>query len=444
MKKALLLASTALLTSFNADAQLSPQITSWIVNTNSAMGSCTACASQTLTTIPANIQTVQYSATQVYVSASCVPSYNIGPWASNPNQPSNQNFVVKFTRAAVQNTSTPIYAALGNIGLWSNGVAIFNPKDGYYWNNSTSAFSMGATTSGYNRNALIYEGISFDNCLGHPAPNGAYHNHVNPSCLYDYTNTAVHSPIIGYAFDGFPVYGAYAYTNTNGTGAIKRMTPSYVLAPSTGTVLLGANTASAAANPTTTTTRNAGPPINSTYPLGYMLEDYVYVAGSGDLDYHNGRFCITPEYPAGTYAYFVTIDATGYPVYPFVMGPTYYGTVQAGNTGPTGGHITISEATTIYTPSSTTGINESLNQHIKCTVWPNPVEDVTAIYMDVDSKNNVKGSLYNTKGQLVQTFDNLQPSISYQLDMSNYSSGVYMLVLEAGNEIVKQKIMKVK
>ena len=412
-----------------SNAQLSPLITSWAINTTSATG---------YNNLPSNVQTVQYSATQVYVSASCIPGYNIGPWAANPNLPTNQNFVCKFTLAPVQNTLTPIYTALGNMGLWSNGVAIFNPKDGQYWNGS--AFTNGSTTTGFNRNALVYEGVSFDACLGHPAPNGAYHNHVNPACLYNSTLTSVHSPIIGYAFDGFPVYGAYAYTNTNGTGPIKRMTPSFVLASATGSVLLGANTASATANPTTATTRNAGPPVNATYPLGNMLEDYIYVAGSGDLDFHNGRFCITPQYPAGTYAYFVTIDVTGYPVYPFVLGPTYYGTVQAGNTGPTGSHVVISEATTIYTP--VTGINETQNLPIKYKVMPNPTQDYLFIYMDVESKNNVKGSLVDSKGNIVQKIDYLQPSIAYTLDMTNLSSGVYFLILESGTQKTTQKIIK--
>ena len=414
----------------NSNAQLNPLITSWAINTASATG---------YNSLPSNVQTVQYSASQVYVSASCIPGYNIGPWASNPNTPTNQNFVCKFTLAPTQNTSTAVYTALGNMGLWSNGVAIFNPKDGQYW--SGSAFTMGATTNGFNRNALVYEGVSFDACLGHPAPNGAYHNHVNPSCLYNSTLTTVHSPIIGYAFDGYPVYGAYAYTNTNGTGPIKRMTPSFVLAASTGSVLLGANTASAAASATTATTRNAGPPVNSTYPLGNMLEDYIYAAGSGDLDFHNGRFCVTPEYPAGTYAYFVTIDMTGYPVYPFVIGPTYYGVVQAGNTGPTGSHVAISEATTVYTPAPT-GIGELQNLPIKYKVMPNPTQDYLFIYMDVESKNNVKGSLIDAKGKTVKKIDYLQPSIAYSLDMTDLSSGVYFLILESDNQKTTQKIIK--
>ena len=79
----------------------------------------------------------------------------------------------------------------------------------------------------WNQNALYYEGISFDACLGHPAPGGNYHNHVNPSCLYNHNNSSVHSPILGYAFDGYPIYGAYAYANADGTGGIARMVSSY-------------------------------------------------------------------------------------------------------------------------------------------------------------------------------------------------------------------------
>ena len=46
------------------------------------------------------------------------------------------------------------------------------------------------------------------------------------------------------------------------------------------------------------------------------------------LDQHNGRFCVTPEYPAGTYAYFATETDTGLPVYPYLIGNTFYGSVQ--------------------------------------------------------------------------------------------------------------------
>jgi hypothetical protein len=431
LKKTILSGAFIMAATQLAFSQVGPEITSWVRNTSGSTG---------YGGISSNIQTVQYSATQVYVSATCIPGYNIGPWASNPNLPSNQNLVHKFTRTPVQNTATAVYTELGSIGLWSNGVVIYNPKDGQYWNNATSAFTGGATTTGWNRNAKYYEGISFDACLGHPAQNGAYHHHVSPTCLYSQTLTTTHSPIIGYAFDGFPIYGAYGYTNVNGTGAIKRMTPSFVLASSTGSILTGANAATAAASSTVATTRQSGPPVNSTYPLGSMCEDYIYVAGSGDLDKHNGRFCVTPEYPAGTYAYFVTIDAGLNPVYPFVIGPTYYGTVQTGNTGPTGGHVTISESTTVY--SGTTGLADLDSKLIDIQIAPNPTSDYVYITVNPESKNNISCKVYSNKGDLIQQMDYLQPSITYTLDVTNYPSGIYMIVLESDKQTVKKKIIK--
>jgi YHYH protein/Secretion system C-terminal sorting domain len=293
-----------ILLAFGATAQLNPVITSWVINTTGLTGyNCSGCTPAVGGNIPANVQSVYYDATYAYISTQSIPSYNIGPWASNPNTPSAQNKIFRFKQTPTNNathTTTP----LGNIGVWSNGVGVFNAKDGMSYNNAGV----------WNRNAYYYEGISFDACLGHPAPNGGYHNHVNPSCLYDATNTTVHSPIIGFAFDGYPIYGAYGYASPNGTGGIKRMVSSYALSPNT--------------------TRVNGPAVNATYPNGCFCEDYVFNAGSGDLDQYNGRTCVTPEYPLSTYAYFVTIDASGIPQYPFVVGPTYFGTYSTTNTVP--------------------------------------------------------------------------------------------------------------
>ena len=408
LKRILLLAACSTLASNIANAQLSPTITSWLQNTTlTGYGGYTS-----------NVQLVQYSATMVYVSTGAIPEYSIGPWPSNPNIPAPQNFVCEFPRNPVQNTGAPVYTGLGNNGLWTNGVAIFNPKDGQYWNNTTSSFTNGITNTGWNRNALVYEGISFDTCLGHPAPGGCYHNHVNPKCLYNDKDSTHHSPIIGYAFDGFPIYGAYGYASTTGTGAIKRMKSSYVLS--------------------TATTRASGPPVNATYPLGNMCEDYVYTAGAGDLDIHNGRTCITPEYPGGTYAYFVTIDANLNPVYPFVMGPTYYGVV-----GSTNSHITPVGPDTTYTPSST-GVAIIKEQDIRFQFVPNPVEDYAYIYMDANSLNNVSAKLYDIKGQLMKRIDDMQPTIAYTLDMNALPAGSYILILETGSKRVTQQIVKSK
>ena len=64
------------------------------------------------------------------------------------------------------------------------------------------------------------------------------------------------------------------------------------------------------------------------------------------IDQYNGRYTKTPEYPNGTYAYFITTTSTGEPAYPFIVGPQYYGVVQRENLGPN--KITINEPVTNY------------------------------------------------------------------------------------------------
>ena len=57
------------------------------------------------------------------------------------------------------------------------------------------------------------------------------------------------------------------------------------------------------------------PPLNK-YPLGFFVEDYNFT-GLGDLNESNGRFCVTPEYPNGTFVYFATFQETPESVGPF-------------------------------------------------------------------------------------------------------------------------------
>ncbi|MGA2870548.1 MAG: YHYH protein, partial [Verrucomicrobiota bacterium] len=72
--------------------------------------------------------------------------------------------------------------------------------------------------------------------------------------------------------------------------------------------------------------------VSERYPPGHYLEDYAYLGDLGkvlgrdfDLDELNGRWCVTPEFPRGIYAYFTTIDANGRPVYPYNMGRRFHG-----------------------------------------------------------------------------------------------------------------------
>lgn len=100
-----------------------------------------------------------------------------------------------------------------------------------------------------------------------------------------------HSKIIGWAYDGCPIYGPYAYENLDGTGNIVRMTSSYRKV-------------------------KISPTISNSSNLD-CIEDYVYREGRGTLDEFNGRYCVTPEYPNGVYAYFATST------FPYFIGPNY-------------------------------------------------------------------------------------------------------------------------
>ena len=60
------------------------------------------------------------------------------------------------------------------------------------------------------------------------------------------------------------------------------------------------------------------------------------------MDDHNCRFCVTPEYPNGTYAYFATVDANWNSAYPYIVGPTFCG-VKAAVKG-----ASIAESVTTY------------------------------------------------------------------------------------------------
>ena len=63
---------------------------------------------------------------------------------------------------------------------------------------------------------------------------------------------------------------------------------------------------------------------NTNYILsaGAFVEDFEYSEGSGVLDQYNGRYAITPEYPDGTYAYYLTFtsDSLLIPKYPYIIG----------------------------------------------------------------------------------------------------------------------------
>ena len=133
----------------------------------------------------------------------------------------------------------------------------------------------------------------------------------------------LHSPIVGWAFDGNPIYGPYAYSDpTDQSSSIIKLNTSYQLKP--GLVY------NVDSNPNPV---RVDGPLLSAEAAGNFVEDYEYVFGLGALDQYNGRFCKTPEYPDGRYCYFVTIDSTedGNALFPYVLGPDFNSVVDPWN-----------------------------------------------------------------------------------------------------------------
>ena len=193
MKKSIFIICS--LITLGASAQMSPAITGWLINTTGINGRHYVSGNSTPINdaVEANVQTVQYSSNWVYISTTGVPGYITGPFLDgNPSQATNQNAIFKMPLNPVQNTGTPTATTMGNIGIFINGVAMFDNRDGVAWDTSSGALCGGpgnppcpggpTATMPWNRDAVLAEKPGFDCSKGHPAM-GNYHHHQNPSAF---------------------------------------------------------------------------------------------------------------------------------------------------------------------------------------------------------------------------------------------------------------------
>jgi hypothetical protein len=428
-----------------AMAQLNPAIEHWMINSTGItgrhyiQGNSTPINETTL----ANVQTVQYSNNWVYVTTTGVPSYITGPFMDgNPSLATNQNAIFKMPLNPTQNTGTLTNTTGGNIGIFVNGVALFDYRDGVAWNSNTNSLCGGlpgmspcpggpGASFSWNRDAIPAEKAGFDCSKGHPAM-GNYHHHQNPSAfkldltvisnvcdLYDadglyVIDSTVHSPLIGYAYDGFPIYGAYGFKNADGTGGITRIKSSYQLRNITARTVWADGT-----------DVPDGPTVSTTYPLGYFREDYEFInhAQADYLDVHNGRFCVTPEYPNGIYCYFATVNEEWNSAYPYVVGPTFYGVKTASKV------TSITETVTTYTSSA--GISELTDN--QWTVYPNPSNDIIMVQVNDLTNQTYTVELFDALGKLIQSQQIVQGSTIAYFNADTLYKGVYLVKVKGQN-----------
>lgn len=124
-----------------------------------------------------------------------VPSAATATVAKDPTKPQSWRFTIP---TSPQYTATVTDAPLGSIGVMTSGSVLFNPYEG---DGTTVAMSNNVSVT----NAAGITAWFIDQCAGHPAPGvGAYHYHGLPVCFASQTGP---SKIIGFALDGFPIYG---------------------------------------------------------------------------------------------------------------------------------------------------------------------------------------------------------------------------------------------
>ena len=341
------------------------------------------------------VQEVYSSSNYVYVRSTGLGAHVMGPWYLNaahttafPNYPVNGKVLWRFPRTnSVPVTKTQ--TSLGTIGLFVDGVAMFDSADGFVWTGSAEA---GNGTGYWHREAYANEGVTFDPGFAHQEGTGNHHYHANPIALryllgdnvnfnsttkiYSESGSAPikHSPIVAWVKDGLPVYGPYGYSNAlDANSPIIRMRSGFQLRNGQNGTDNLTNTARATIPAWATRLYNvaaaqAGPALSTNYPIARYMEDYAYLGdltnaltGTNyqpgvefDLNEYNVRYCVTPEFPGGTYAYFVSMETNGAPKYPNNIGRAFYG-------NPTGGSVTTVSETIITNFLGNTNLATVLN-----------------------------------------------------------------------------------
>ena len=240
------------------------------------------------------------------VRSNGLPSHEHGafPNRSNPNAIAPQQILVRMPAEPTANAEPTPLRFPNKFGIAVNGV-LFDPMAAEWWQrNPRSGWTyepLGTLGSGGRF-------LGLDESHAHVQPGGMYHYHGVPTGLVEQLRRKSGEPfvLVGWAADGFPIY---AGTPDDGVRS-QPLASSYRVREGT---------------------RASGPGGRFD---GTFVEDYEYVAGSGDLDELNGRTAPTPEFPDGTYHYVLTDT---FPFVPRLFRGTPDASFAAGPGGNRGG-----------------------------------------------------------------------------------------------------------
>jgi len=213
------------------------------------------------------------------IVSNAIPNHDFNATGRFATQVSEQSQTYRIPSNPTRATSTTPISLEYNDGVMLNGVKVDLLTAGCFGVGDGKIGCSDMSTP-YRYDAIFGGQFGTDEHNAHPQPDGTYHYHGNPHALFDELNPNVASPTIGFAADGFPIFGSYL----NAGGAVRKARSSFQLKFGT---------------------RPGGP--GGTYD-GTYIDDYEYAAGSGDLDACNGT---TVD---GVYGYYVT------DTYPYVVG----------------------------------------------------------------------------------------------------------------------------
>lgn len=218
------------------------------------------------------------------ITSNGIPDHGLDPDTSYANTLSEQTLVYTMDATPVSTNSITSYAEPNKFGVATNGIPL-DPFTAEYFNNDrNSGWHIDATGGN----------LGLDKYGGHIQPDGTYHYHSVKTDFFTAfdIDSSEHSPIVGYAADGFPVYAKYVYSNAlNASSNITELQSNYQLK---------------------TGTRPNGP--GGSYD-GTYIEDYEFVESlNSDLNEASARYGVTPEYPEGTWYYVMTSNFPYIPI----------------------------------------------------------------------------------------------------------------------------------
>jgi arylsulfatase A-like enzyme len=343
-----------------------------------------------------------------------IPAHAYGPFAGR-NTIAGQDFEYSMclypklsttVTEIIEDPTTPRCAGGIIFGVSNQGVN-YSPFARLYWVNPNTL------EENTNWHVEADDLLTMDLNGGHVNNVSRYHYHNIP--LDYFTNDLEingnsHSPLLGYAADGFPIYYKYLYTDTTGEN-------TSISAFESGYRLKSGN------RPGDGITAPDG-----TYNGGYV-EDYEY--STSLLDECGGRFSVTPEYPKGTYYYVLTDN---WPYIPRCLKGSYVdNSFLIGPNCP--------DSTAIDDCSQDLSTDAVFQSEDEVVIYPNPTNDYFKINLNNTHKiNDLKSvKIYKSDGAILYQTDNYKEAIQ----ISNFVEGIYYIQMDfVQGQVTKKLIIK--